>query len=97
MPIKLKCNCGQVLNVPEAMAGKTGKCPKCQAALRIPAAASATAAAPATAKPAAAKPAAAPAAKPAASKLLPSQPRKQRQPLSLRQRQAWMISSMRLV
>lgn len=59
MPIKLKCNCGQVLNVPDAMAGKAGKCPKCQATLRIPAAASASAAgAAAPAKPATAKPAA---------------------------------------
>ncbi len=63
MPIKLKCSCGQSLTVPDSLAGKTGKCPKCQAAIRIPAA---TAAAPATtssgaaaAKPAAAKPAAA--------------------------------------
>lgn len=80
MPIKLKCSCGQVLNVPDSLAGKTGKCPKCQAALRIPAAtapataqpapaaaaAKPAAAKPATAKPATAKPAAAkPAAKPA--------------------------------
>ncbi len=69
MPIKLKCNCGQVLNVPDAMAGKSGKCPKCQATLRIPAAAGAPAAsspAAATAKPASAKTAAKPATKPAA-------------------------------
>ena len=67
MPIKLKCNCGQVLNVPDAMAGKAGKCPKCQATLRIPAAAGAPAAgAAAPAKPAPGKPAAKPAPKPAA-------------------------------
>lgn len=68
MPIKLKCNCGQVLNVPDSLAGKTGKCPKCQAALRIPAAAATATAQPATqavAKPAAAKPTA---AKPASAK-----------------------------
>lgn len=74
MPIKLKCNCGQVLNVPDAMAGKSGKCPKCQATLRIPAAAGAAtagqtaaakpAASSTTAKPAAAKPATKPAPKP---------------------------------
>jgi hypothetical protein len=39
MPIKLKCSCGQVLSVPSAMAGKTGKCPKCKKPIRIPAAA----------------------------------------------------------
>ena len=38
MPIKLKCECGQVLNIPDTMAGKTGKCPKCQKALKIPSA-----------------------------------------------------------
>ena len=53
MPIKLKCDCGQVLNVPDAMAGKTGKCPKCQKALKIPAG---SAASPAAAQQAAAKP-----------------------------------------
>lgn len=75
MPIKLKCNCGQVLNVPDSLAGKTGKCPKCQAALRIPAAsatptaaATASSAKPTAAKPAQAKPTAKPApAKPAAA------------------------------
>jgi uncharacterized Zn finger protein (UPF0148 family) len=41
MPIKVKCECGQVLNVPEDKAGKSGKCPKCQKILQIPAAASA--------------------------------------------------------
>ncbi len=38
MPIRVSCQCGQVLNVPEAMAGKAGKCPKCSAVVRIPAA-----------------------------------------------------------
>lgn len=37
MPISLKCNCGQVLKVPDTMAGKSGKCPKCQAMIKIPA------------------------------------------------------------
>ena len=37
MPIKFKCNkCGHVLNVPDSAAGKQGKCPKCQNALRVP-------------------------------------------------------------
>ena len=36
MPIKLKCSCGQVLSVPDNLAGKSGKCPKCQAAIKIP-------------------------------------------------------------
>ncbi|MDX1926264.1 MAG: hypothetical protein SFV81_07095 [Pirellulaceae bacterium] len=71
MPIKLKCSCGQVLSVPDNLAGKTGKCPKCQNAIKIPHAAPA----PATANAAAASVGAAtkapaakakPAAKPAA-------------------------------
>ncbi len=36
MPIKLKCSCGQALSVPDNLAGKTGKCPKCQKPLQIP-------------------------------------------------------------
>lgn len=51
MPIRVTCQCGQSLNVPETMAGKSGKCPKCQQLVKIPAAASANAGAPA--KPAA--------------------------------------------
>ena len=39
MPIAVQCSCGQKLNVPDQMAGKQGKCPKCQQLLRIPAAA----------------------------------------------------------
>jgi hypothetical protein len=66
MPIKLKCSCGQVLSVPDNLAGKSGKCPKCQTAIRIPNPAAATTAAaqsatkgPATSAPVAkAKPAA---------------------------------------
>ncbi|MCY2985045.1 MAG: hypothetical protein NTY15_15585 [Planctomycetota bacterium] len=38
MPIRVACQCGQSLNVPDTMAGKTGKCPKCQQVIRIPAA-----------------------------------------------------------
>ena len=36
MPIKLKCSCGQVLSMPDNLAGKSGKCPKCQKAIPIP-------------------------------------------------------------
>jgi len=38
MPIQVTCQCGQSLKVPEVMAGKSGKCPKCQEVIRIPAA-----------------------------------------------------------
>jgi hypothetical protein len=73
MPIKLKCSCGQTLTVPDALAGKTGKCPKCQAAIKIPsAAAGASESKPAPAKPAATTAAASSpksaASKPAATK-----------------------------
>ena len=43
MPIRVTCQCGQSLNVPDTMAGKSGKCPKCQKMLKIPAASSAPA------------------------------------------------------
>jgi uncharacterized protein YxjI len=62
VPIQVKCAnpaCGKVLRVKDELAGKTVKCPACQASLTIPKA-GAAAAAPA------AKPAAAPAQKPAA-------------------------------
>ncbi len=36
MPIRVTCQCGQSLNVPDSMAGKSGKCPKCQQLIRIP-------------------------------------------------------------
>jgi hypothetical protein len=36
MPIKLKCSCGQALSVPDNLAGKSGKCPKCQKSIQIP-------------------------------------------------------------
>lgn len=54
MPIKFKCSCGHVLSVPDKFAGKTGKCPKCQKAVKVPLpkAATATAAKAATAVPA---------------------------------------------
>ncbi|MFN7730883.1 MAG: hypothetical protein ACK5OB_03215 [Pirellula sp.] len=69
MPVRVTCECGQILNAPDHLAGKAVKCPKCQKAIRIPAAGGATAAAPAAASAAPAKkPGAAPAAaKPAAS------------------------------
>lgn len=68
MPLKIKCDCGQVLSVPESAAGKAVKCPKCQKAVRVPAAS------PAAASGTPAK--AAVAAKPAASKaaMAPSNP-----------------------
>lgn len=36
MPIAVQCSCGQRLNVPDNLAGKQGKCPKCQQLLKIP-------------------------------------------------------------
>ena len=36
MAIKFKCTCGHVLSVPDNFAGKSGKCPKCQKALKVP-------------------------------------------------------------
>lgn len=44
MPIRVTCSCGQSLSVPDAMAGKSGKCPKCAGVIRIPAQSSAAAA-----------------------------------------------------
>ena len=75
MPVRVTCECGQILNAPDHLAGKGVKCPKCQKAIRIPAAGGA-AAAPAAATASgtgsatsAKKPGAAPAAtKPAAAK-----------------------------
>ncbi len=37
MPIEFYCPCGQRLHVPEAMAGREGKCPACGASLTVPA------------------------------------------------------------
>ena len=36
MPIRVTCQCGQSLNVPDSMAGKSGKCPKCKQMIQIP-------------------------------------------------------------
>ena len=49
MPIRITCRCGQSLSVPDAMAGKSGKCPKCSESIRIPTPVSNAPAAPATA------------------------------------------------
>lgn len=63
MPIKFKCGkCQQVLTVPDNLAGKQGKCPKCQHSLKVPlpsTAAATSATARAAAPAVAAKPAAA--------------------------------------
>lgn len=37
MPIRVECDCGKSLNVPDKLAGKKGKCPACGAVLNIPA------------------------------------------------------------
>ncbi len=36
MPINAKCSCGREVNAPDAMAGKTVKCPQCKGPLKIP-------------------------------------------------------------
>jgi len=36
MPIRVTCQCGASLNIPDAMAGKSAKCPKCGKPLTIP-------------------------------------------------------------
>ncbi len=43
MAIKLQCSCGHAMSVPDHFAGKTGKCPKCQKAIKVPSAAGAAA------------------------------------------------------
>ncbi|MEQ1827289.1 MAG: hypothetical protein ABL921_15135 [Pirellula sp.] len=43
MPIRVTCQCGHSLAVPDQMAGKAGKCPKCQQIIKIPVASSAQA------------------------------------------------------
>src|SRR5262245_39237664 len=58
MPISIKCPnaaCRQPLKVKDEMAGKAGRCPKCQTALRIPAANGSLAAPPPPAPPAPAR------------------------------------------
>lgn len=54
MPIKFKCNCGQVISVPEKMAGKSGKCPKCKNGIKVPVPKQAAGKQPAAAQPKAA-------------------------------------------
>jgi hypothetical protein len=54
MPLRVTCQCGVALNVPETMAGKGVKCPKCQSVIAVGTPAKT---APAT-KPTASKPAA---------------------------------------
>ena len=48
MPIRVTCSCGYTTNVPDEMAGKSGRCPKCKATLKIPSTIAAAAAAPTT-------------------------------------------------
>lgn len=36
MPILVTCQCGHNLSVPDSMAGKSGKCPKCQQIIKVP-------------------------------------------------------------
>ena len=36
MPIRVTCQCGHNLSVPDSMAGKSGKCPKCQQIIKVP-------------------------------------------------------------
>jgi len=36
MPIRVACQCGQTLNVPDQYAGKAVKCPKCQKGVGVP-------------------------------------------------------------
>ncbi|MFM8262303.1 MAG: hypothetical protein ACKN9S_08495 [Pirellula sp.] len=70
MPLRVTCQCGVALNVPETMAGKGVKCPKCQTVIAVGTQAKPAATPkPAAAKPAAAKPAAA--ANPASSNKAP--------------------------
>jgi hypothetical protein len=36
MPVRVACPCGQSLNVPDQLAGKVVKCPKCQKGVSVP-------------------------------------------------------------
>ncbi len=36
MPLRVTCQCGQSLNVPDNLAGKVVKCPKCQKGVKVP-------------------------------------------------------------
>ncbi|WP_146529649.1 hypothetical protein [Novipirellula artificiosorum] len=38
MPIRLNCQCGKTLNIPDNLAGKAVKCPGCATVLKVPAA-----------------------------------------------------------
>ncbi|MFN7289086.1 MAG: hypothetical protein ACK5YR_06230 [Pirellula sp.] len=49
MPIRVTCSCGYTANVPDEMAGKSGRCPKCKATLKIPSTITGAAVAPTTA------------------------------------------------
>lgn len=51
MSINFHCSCGQRLQVPDEMAGRTGKCPSCGAAVLVPGAPAAPAAPPPPAPP----------------------------------------------
>ena len=44
MPIRINCQCGKTLNVPDTMAGKAVKCPGCGKPVKVPAAAGGAAA-----------------------------------------------------
>jgi hypothetical protein len=46
MPIRVTCQCGQSLSVPDEMAGKNGRCPKCKGVVKVPAAGATVAIAP---------------------------------------------------
>ena len=72
MPLRVNCQCGVALNVPDTMAGKGVKCPKCQSVIAVAPSSNAAAAATAPAKPTASKPAVA--AKPAATKPAAAKP-----------------------
>ncbi|MCU0713263.1 MAG: hypothetical protein MUC43_14475 [Pirellula sp.] len=70
MPIRVTCSCGYSTNVPDEMAGKSGRCPKCKASLKIPSTVSASAAPASTAPASTSKPKSQPA--PKASKPSPA-------------------------
>lgn len=36
MPLRVSCPCGQNLNIPDHLAGKVVKCPKCQKGIKVP-------------------------------------------------------------
>ncbi|MCA9195169.1 MAG: hypothetical protein KDB03_25530 [Planctomycetales bacterium] len=50
MAIKFKCSCGKDISVPDAFAGKNGKCPKCQQPVKVPGGASTPSKPPSTPK-----------------------------------------------